>query len=47
MPGARMASQNVIKKPTNEDIEQAKESSRKLSKFYNADRVKLSIEGRN
>ncbi|MFQ3246076.1 MAG: excisionase family DNA binding protein [Arenicella sp.] len=42
-----MTSQNVINMPTNEDIEQAKESSRKLSKFHNADRVKLSIEGSN
>lgn len=42
-----MTSQNVIKMPTSEDIEQAKESSRKLSKFHNADRVKLSIEGSN
>lgn len=33
--------------PTAEDIQQAKESSRKLSKFHNADRVKLSIEGSN
>lgn len=42
-----MTNQNVIKMPTIEDIEQAKESSRKLSKFHNADRVKLSIEGSN
>ena len=42
-----MTSQNVIKIPTIEDIEQAKETSRKLSKFHNADRVKLSIEGSN
>lgn len=42
-----MASQNVINMPTAEDIQQAKESSRKLSKFHNADRVKLSIEGSN
>lgn len=42
-----MASQNIIKMPTIEDIAQAKETSRKLSKFHNADRVKLSIEGSN
>ena len=42
-----MTSQNVIKMPTIEDIEQAKETSRKLSQFHNADRVKLSIEGSN
>jgi len=42
-----MTSQNVINMPTNEDIEQSKESSRTLSKFHKADRVKLSIEGSN
>jgi len=42
-----MTSQNIIKMPTSEDIEHAKESSRKLSEFHSADRVKLSIEGSN
>ena len=34
----------VIKMPTTADIKQAKESSRKLSKFHSADRVRLSIQ---
>ena len=40
-------SSNVIKMPTNEEIEQAKESSRALSKYADADRVQLSIKGSN
>lgn len=38
-------SSNIVKLPTNEDIEQAKLSSRTLSKFHNDDRVTMSIEG--
>lgn len=40
-----MTNQNVIKMPTVEDIQHAKESSRSLSKYHNVDRVNLSISG--
>lgn len=42
-----MASQNVINMPTHDDIEQAKLTSRTLSKYHTEDRVKLSIESDN
>ena len=35
----------VLKLPTQQDIEQAKETSRQLSKYYNVDHVQMSIEG--
>lgn len=42
-----MASQNVISVPTINDIEQAKLTSRTLSKYHNEDRVNLSIRSEN
>ena len=38
---------NVIQLPTDKDIEQARESSRTLSKYASADRVHLNIKGSN
>jgi len=40
-------SNHLLKIPTNQDIEQAREGSRKLSKYISADRVNLSISGSN
>lgn len=40
-------SNNIIQLPTDQDIEQAKESSRTLSKYASADRVRLNIQGSN
>ena len=39
-----MSNSNVLKLPTQQDIEQAKETSRQLSKYHNVDRVQMSIE---
>ena len=38
---------NLIQLPTEQDVEQAKQSSRTLSKYANADRVHLNIKGSN
>lgn len=40
-------SNNIIQLPTEQDMEQAKESSRTLSKYASADRVRLNIKGSN
>ena len=42
-----MSNSNVLKLPTQQDIEQAKETSRQLSKYHNFDRVQMSIEDPN
>ncbi len=39
-----MSHSNIVKLPTFEDIEQAKVSSRQLSKYHNIDRVQMSID---
>ena len=41
------ASIDALKLPDEHEIEQAKESSRTLAKYVNADRVQLSIKGSN
>ncbi len=40
-----MAASNVVQLPTTEDVEEAKESSRTLSKYADMERVQLSIKG--
>lgn len=42
-----MIDTNVIRLPTEEDVKQAKQSSRTLSKYANIDQVRLSIQGHN
>ncbi len=42
-----MASSNIVQLPTPQDIEEAKDSSRTLAKYADAERVKLRIEGSN
>lgn len=42
-----MTGQNVVHLPTQEDVEQAKESSRTLSKYADVERVQLSLRGSN
>ncbi len=42
-----MSSSNVIQLPTEQEVEEAKLSSRTLSKYADADRVQLSIKGSN
>lgn len=42
-----MSSQNIVHMPTPADVEQAKVSSRTLSKYTDVDRVKLSLRGSN
>ncbi|MDX1695986.1 MAG: hypothetical protein R3208_19630 [Ketobacteraceae bacterium] len=42
-----MSAENIVHLPTPGDIEQAKISSRTLSKYANADRVQLSLRGSN
>ena len=42
-----MSSSNVVQLPTDQEVEEAKLSSRTLSKYANADRVQLSIKGSN
>ena len=42
-----MSNSNVLKLPTQQDIEQAKETSRRLSKYHDVDRVQMSIEDSN
>lgn len=37
-------SSKIVKLPSNEDIEQAKQSSRTLSKFHDSERVTMSIQ---
>ena len=41
------SSSNVVRLPTKKEIEEAKLSSRTLSEYADAERVKLSIEGSN
>ncbi len=40
-------SNNVVQLPTDQEVEEAKLSSRTLSKYADADRVQLSIKGSN
>lgn len=40
-------SSNVVQLPTDQEVEEAKVSSRTLSKYADADRVQLSIKGSN
>jgi len=42
-----MSSKKIVHLPTPDEVEQAKESSRKLSKYADADRVQLSLRGSN
>jgi len=42
-----MPSSNVVQLPTDQEVEEAKLSSRTLSKYADADRVQLSIKGSN
>lgn len=42
-----MSAENVVHMPTQAEAEQAKESSRTLSKYANVDRVQLSLRGSN
>ncbi|MCH8552995.1 MAG: excisionase family DNA-binding protein [Natronospirillum sp.] len=42
-----MATQNVVQLPNQSEVEQAKQSSRTLSKYTDADRVQLSLRGDN
>jgi len=42
-----MASNNIVQLPTSQDVEDAKRSSRTLSKYADAERVQLSIKGNN
>ena len=42
-----MSVQNIVHLPTPADVEQAKESSRTLSKYADVDRVHLSLRGSN
>lgn len=42
-----MSSSNVMQLPTDQEVEEAKLSSRTLSKYADADRVQLSIKGSN
>lgn len=42
-----MSSKKIVLLPTPDEVEQAKESSRKLSKYADADRVQLSLRGSN
>ena len=42
-----MSASNIVKLPSSEEIEQAKLSSRTLSKFHNEDRVTMSIQANN
>jgi len=42
-----MSSQNIVHMPTPADVEQAKLSSRTLSKYTDVDRVNLSLRGSN
>jgi len=42
-----MNAHNVVHLPTPEDVEQAKASSRTLSKYADVDRVQLSLRGSN
>ncbi len=42
-----MSSSNVVQLPTDQEVEEAKLSSRTLSKYADADRVQLSIKGSN
>lgn len=42
-----MSSSNVVQLPTDQEVEEAKISSRTLSKYADADRVQLSIKGSN
>ena len=41
------SAQNIIQLPNKQDIEQAKQSSRTLSKYADAERVHLKIKGSN
>ncbi len=41
------SSSNVVQLPTDQEVEEAKLSSRTLSKYADADRVQLSIKGSN
>jgi excisionase family DNA binding protein len=42
-----MNTSTVVQLPTAEDVQKAKESSRKLAKYSDADRVQLSIKANN
>lgn len=42
-----MTQANTISLPSDQDVAQARESSRTLSKYTNAERVRLSIQGSN
>lgn len=42
-----MTDANVIQLPTEEEVKQARQSSRTLSKYANVDRVHLTIQGNN
>lgn len=42
-----MSLSNVVQLPTDQEVEEAKLSSRTLSKYADADRVQLSIKGSN
>lgn len=45
--GAAMSAQKIVHLPTAAEVEQAKLSSRTLSKYADADRVQLSLRGSN
>lgn len=42
-----MSTQKIVHLPTQSEVEQAKQSSRTLSKYSSSDRVQLSIRGNN
>lgn len=42
-----MSAQKIVHMPTQTEVEQAKESSRTLSKYADVDRVQLSLRGSN
>ncbi len=42
-----MSAQNIVHLPSPSEVEEAKRSSRTLSKYANTDRVKLSLRGSN
>lgn len=42
-----MSAQKIVHMPTQAEVEQAKESSRTLSKYADVDRVQLSLRGSN
>lgn len=42
-----MSTQKIVHLPTQTEVEQAKQSSRTLSKYANADRVQLALRGNN